>query len=308
MAGLFGRAEKKYKWDVNLSEDMKHTEKVYAPYILYFRQLRQIRHDFANYAQGMTLDESELDREIQKKRKQKLMEQMDSLLFTLCGRIAVLATGQNIREQELWPDFDDFAQMGGEKARRWKSWLEKKKYFIQLEKELPRMKAVLLALKERLEGRLELDERETGEYLSDLDGIEGLVDIENPVIAVLFTDMLSVCKNREIDFRFKLETSEDFQMETMDLYYLCDRMLQYALEKADEKATYQREKQNREGVAIRFGMAAQFGIWHMQIEYPQSNWQSIPSFGNVFTDILKKYKMNYKTQMQNETMQIHLFR
>lgn len=308
MAGLFRKIEKKYKWDVNLSEDMAHTERVYSPYILYFRQFRQIRHDFANYAQGMQLEESELNFKIQKKRKEKLMEHIDTLLLTLCGRIAVQATGQNSLAQEWCPSFADFGEMGDEKAGRWKSWLARKKYFIQIEKELPRMKDVLMALKERMERRLDFDERETGEFLSDMDAIGGLVDIENPVIAVLFTDMLCSCRDCDIEFRFKMEMPEEFEMETVDLYYICDRLLYFAAEKAKEEAGYKKNPQGDEKVLISFKAASQFGIWHMQVEYPQDTWQSIPPFDGMFLDILKKYKINYKTETKNGNMQIHLIR
>lgn len=306
MAGLFRKTEKKYKWDINLAEDMAYVEKVYSPYILYFRQFRQIRHDFANFAQGIQMQYSELDYKIQLKRKQKFIEHMDNLLLTLCGRIAVQTTGQNGQGHELCPDFDDFLEMGTEKAWRWKNWLDRKKYYIQMEKELPRMKDVLMSLKERMERRLEVDAREVREFLSDMDAVEGPVDMENPVMAVLFQDVLARCRENGIEFRFKLEMPQSFEIETMDLYYICDRMLYFAMENAKEEVNYKRENQKEEETIVWFKAASQFDIWHMQAEYPHGPWQSVPPFDQMFLEILKKYKMTYKTEIKDGNMQIHL--
>lgn len=231
---------------------------------------------------------------------------MDTLLFTLCGRIAVQTAGQNTSRYELCPDYDDFLEMGTEKACRWKTWLDRKRYYIQMEKELPHMKEVLMLLKERMERRLEVDTREVREFLSDMDAVEGPVDMDNPVMAVLFQDILSKCQEMGIEFRFKLEMPENFTIETMDLYYICDRLLYYALESAREEVYHRQEDQKEVAVIVSFKAVTRFDIWHMQVEYPYGTWQSEPPFEQMFWQILKKYKLTCKTEIKDGNMQIHL--
>ena len=294
MISLFQIRLKKDNWAQYLCEDMKQAEEKYAPYNIFFQKLATIRHDFANYMQSIQffwMDEAAAAEG--KKMKQQIVRLIDELLDMTYKEMERKYLEKN--DFERCPSFQDYEKMDVVLSKRWKSWFLKRNYFEIIYKEVPRMYMILRQMKDKLSYSLDPDERECEDMLAVLDSFKNKTTVEHPVIAALISDIDDKCKASGIEFRYKAEVPDTFEISIPDVYYMYDTLLMFAYE-LSKNYTGSGEKE------IRFRTASQYGLWHLYMECPPG----VPLLDRDFVRMLKKHKITYKYKCTDGKTQIDL--
>ena len=296
MISLFLKSKKKDNWAQYLFEDMKQAEEKYAPYAVFFQKLATIRHDFANYMQSIQffwMDETAAAEG--KKIKLHIVALIDELLEMTYKEMERKYLERNSFER--CPSFQDYEKMDVVLSRRWKSWFLKRSYFEAMYKEIPRMYMILKRMKEQLSFSMDPDERECEDMLAVLDSFKNKTNVEHPVLAALISDVDDKCKECGIEFRYKAEIPDTFDISVPDTYYMYDTLLSFALDQAENW-------RGEDGREIRFRTASQYGLWHLYLECPPG----VPLLDKDFERMLKKHKITYKYKCVSGRTQIDLIR
>ncbi len=295
MLSLLCNRFKKDIWVTYLEEDMKQIEARYIPYGVYFQKLGTIRHDFANYVQSVQF--FWMDEEAAKEGKNMklhiigLIDELEDALINEMERISI----QKINYDRC-PSFQDYEKMDVLLSKRWKSWFPKKKYYAAMDKEIPRMFHVLSDIREKLTYSLDPDERECEEMLRQLDSFKNQINVDDPVLAALISDVNDDCKECGIDFKYRAELPDTFEISIVDVYHIYECLLAFALG--------QTKHYRGEEASIRFKTASQYELWHLQLECPPG----IPKLDRAFMRLLKKNKITYKYKCVDGRTQIDLIR
>ncbi|MBE5881767.1 MAG: hypothetical protein E7289_05635 [Lachnospiraceae bacterium] len=293
MLSLFHTSLKKDKWAEYLYEDMKQAEEKYVPYAVYFQKLATIRHDFANYMQSIQFFWMDEEAAAEGKRmKQHIVVLIDDLMEDTYKEMERKYLEKN--NFERCPSFHDYEKMDVVLSRRWKSWFLKRNYFEAMYKEIPRMYMILRQMKDKLTYSMDPDERECEDMLKVLDSFRDKTHVQHPVLAALIADIDAQCHAGGIEFRYKAEVPDTFEIQITDVYYIYDTLLVYALGQA-KKGTVGKQE-------IRFRTASQYGLWHLSMECPPG----ASLMDKDFYRVLKKYKITYKYKCVDGKTQIDL--
>lgn len=294
MISLFRINLKKDSWAQYLYEDMKQAEEKYSPYAVFFQKLATIRHDFANYMQSIQffwMDEAAAAEG--KRMKLQIVALIDELMEMTYKEMERKYLEKNSFDR--CPSFQDYEKMDVVLSKRWKSWFLKRGYFEAMYKEIPRMYMILSKMKEQLSYSLDPDERECEDMLAVLDSFKNKTNVEHPVLAALISDVDDKCKQYGVEFRYKAEVPDTFEITVPDTYYMYDTLLNFALELS-------KNWNGTEGKEIRFRTASQYGLWHLYLECPPG----VPLLDKDFERMLKKHKITYKYKCIGGRTQIDL--